>query len=98
MGSLSEKIKAIERVDHEVLAPLRGERRRGLLVLPDHLTPLRTRTHDGSPVPFAFARGDGALLPSASPAPALQRVRGRAHGVFVDDGPALMRMFLAATG
>jgi len=97
MGSLSEKIKAIERIDHDVLAPL-AARGAAILVLPDHLTPLRTRTHDGSPVPFVFARGDGALPPSASPAPAFSESEAERTGVFVDDGPALMRLFLEASG
>ena len=99
MGSLSEKIKAIERVDHEVLAPLVAEApSAAILVLPDHLTPLRTRTHDGAPVPFVFARADGALLASSSPAPAFSELDAGRTDVLVDDGPALMRMFLAATG
>ena len=54
MGDLREKVRAIERVDAEVLAPIMagcGERP-GVLVVPDHLTPLRTRTH---------AAGRGAL-------------------------------------
>jgi len=69
-----------------------------ILVLPDHPTPLRTRTHDGAPVPFCFARGDGGLLLSASPAPAFSESEAERTGVFVDDGPALMRLFLTATG
>ena len=98
MGSLSEKIKAIERVDHEVLAPLVASALApAVLVLPDHRTPLRTRTHDGSPVPFVFARGDGALLASAFPAPAFSELEAERTDVLVDDGPSLMRQFLAAT-
>jgi len=99
MGSLSEKIKAIERVDHEVLAPLAASTPApAILVLPDHLTPLRTRTHAGAPVPFVFARADGSLLASSSPAPAFSELEAERTDVLVDDGPALMRMFLAATG
>ncbi len=99
MGSLSEKIKAIERVDHEILAPLlEAAPAAGVLVLPDHLTPLRTRTHAGEPVPFVFARADGSLLAASSPAPAFSELEAGRTDVFVDDGPALMRMFLAATG
>jgi len=99
MGSLSEKIKAIERIDHEILAPLlEAAPSAGVLVLPDHLTPLRTRTHAGEPVPFVFARADGGLLAASSPAPAFSELEAGRTDVFVDDGPALMRMFLAATG
>jgi len=99
MGSLSEKIKAIERVDHEVLAPLlEAERSAAVLVLPDHHTPLRTRTHAAEPVPFVFGRADGALLAAASSAPAFSELEAERTDVFVEDGPSLMRMFLAATG
>jgi 2,3-bisphosphoglycerate-independent phosphoglycerate mutase len=99
MGSLSEKIKAIERIDHEVLAPLAASRPApAILVLADHLTPLRTRTHDGSPVPFVFGRADAGPLVASSPARAFSELDAERTGVFVDDGPALMRMFLAATG
>ena len=48
MGDLHEKIRAIERVDAEVLGPvLASPRRPAVLVLPDHYTLLRTRTHAG---------------------------------------------------
>lgn len=99
MGSLSEKIKAIERVDRDVLAPLASRSPApALLVLPDHLTPLRTRTHAAGPVPFVFARGDGVPLSPGHPAPAFSEHEAERTGLFVDDGPALMRMFLAAAG
>ncbi len=55
MGDLREKVRAIERVDAEVLAPiLASAGRPAVLVVPDHLTPLRTRTHAAGPVPFAI--------------------------------------------
>ncbi|HQG04133.1 MAG TPA: cofactor-independent phosphoglycerate mutase [Thermoleophilia bacterium] len=99
MGSLCEKIRAIERVDREVLAPLLAAvPAAAVLVLPDHQTPVRIRTHAGGPVPFVFARADGALLSSSSPAPAFSELEAERTGVFVDDGSTLMRMFLAATG
>lgn len=99
MGGLSEKIKAIERVDQEVLAPLLAAApAAGVLVLPDHHTPLRTRTHAGDPVPFVFARADGAPVEAPSPAPAFSELEAERTGLVVDGGPALMRRFLAATG
>ena len=62
MGDLREKVRAIERVDAEVLAPvLEALPRPYVLVLPDHYTPLATRTHSGDPVPFVV----GASLPGA---------------------------------
>ena len=50
-------MRAIELIDSEVFAPLlkgldnMGERYR-ILFLSDHYTPICTRTHDGTPVPY----------------------------------------------
>jgi 2,3-bisphosphoglycerate-independent phosphoglycerate mutase len=74
-GDLTEKIRAIERVDHEVLAPLLGAADPpAVMVLPDHHTPLRLRTHAAAPVPFVIAcpprpapTGGGAAVAGAGP-------------------------------
>ncbi|MCH5252859.1 MAG: cofactor-independent phosphoglycerate mutase [Lachnospiraceae bacterium] len=56
-GSVERKIKAIENIDTRILSHVTekmdasGEDYR-LLVLPDHPTPIRTRTHSSSPVPY----------------------------------------------
>jgi 2,3-bisphosphoglycerate-independent phosphoglycerate mutase len=60
-GNLAEKIRSIERLDEEVVGVLRkGLSLMGyayrLLILPDHATPLRTRTHSDEPAPFLFYR------------------------------------------
>ena len=58
-GDLSRKLEAIQNVESRVVAPIldeltaRGEDFR-LLLLSDHPTLLTTRTHDGSPVPYAI--------------------------------------------
>jgi len=60
MGSVDEKVKAIERVDGMVGSIL--ETFRGIVaVLPDHPTPIRVRNHTADPVPFAVRglRRDG---------------------------------------
>jgi len=59
MGSIEEKIKAIERFDKmvvgRVLEYLTGAREESrIVVCPDHPTFISTRTHDPSPVPFAL--------------------------------------------
>ncbi|MBN2233059.1 MAG: cofactor-independent phosphoglycerate mutase [Deltaproteobacteria bacterium] len=55
-GSLEKKIRAIEDLDRRLLGPLLEglERFAGyrLAVLPDHQTPIRTRTHAAGPVPY----------------------------------------------
>ena len=56
-GSIERKIKAIENLDSRVIRPVKegldasGEDYR-LLILPDHPTPIRARTHTSDPVPY----------------------------------------------
>ena len=98
MGDLREKVRAIERIDAEVLAPVLAVHgaRPGVLVVPDHLTPLRTRTHAPGPVPFVVSEslpgvgGGGAM--------AYGERQAAATGLVVKDGASLMRLFLEATG
>ena len=97
MGSLREKIRAIERIDAEVLAPiLSAPQHPAAMVLPDHQTLLATRTHAGPPVPFVISEphpglgGGGAMNFGESDA--------AATGLSVASGAELMRLFLEATG
>jgi 2,3-bisphosphoglycerate-independent phosphoglycerate mutase len=57
MGSVEEKVRAIERVDGMVGTILESFDGR-IAVLPDHPTPIRAKTHTADPVPFAV-RGMG---------------------------------------
>lgn len=58
-GDLSGKMKSLELIDEKIMGPVAeylkqsGEPYR-LLVLPDHPTPIRIRTHTADPVPFVF--------------------------------------------
>ena len=66
-GDVDAKIKALEAIDRDIVAPLRqalesqGEYR--LLISPDHPTPLRTKTHSHGSVPFAICGAN--IKPSA---------------------------------
>lgn len=56
-GSVEKKVQAIQYIDSRIIAPLvKGLRERGvdfrLLVLPDHPTPIRVRTHTADSVPY----------------------------------------------
>jgi 2,3-bisphosphoglycerate-independent phosphoglycerate mutase len=55
-GSIYNKIEAIQRVDTDIVGRLRGYGKDNLrvLVMPDHPTPIRTRTHSSDPVPFVL--------------------------------------------
>ncbi len=63
-GDAAEKIRALERIDAEIVAPvhayLKTQGAYRLLVSPDHPTLLRTKTHAHGDVPFAMC-GDGIL-------------------------------------
>ena len=58
-GELEHKIKSIEYIDERIIAAVKagletaGEDYR-ILVLPDHPTPIRCRTHTSDPVPFVL--------------------------------------------
>jgi len=59
MGSLKEKINAIERFDNEIVRPVTDalsdmDVSYKLLVLTDHYTPINLRTHKKGAVPFLF--------------------------------------------
>jgi 2,3-bisphosphoglycerate-independent phosphoglycerate mutase len=63
-GQLKEKIYSIEQIDEKVLSPVwnylerSGEDYR-ILLLPDHPTPLKIRTHSAEAVPFAlYTKGE----------------------------------------
>ncbi len=56
-AELENKITAIERIDGEILAPVLAYLRKSgedfkIMILPDHPTPIRIRTHTILPVPF----------------------------------------------
>ena len=56
-GSIERKIQAIEFLDHEVVQTVVDELRKAgedfrLLLMPDHPTPIRLRTHTADPVPY----------------------------------------------
>ncbi len=97
MGDLRAKMRAIERIDAEVLAPLlSAPQRPAAMVLPDHHTRLSTRTHADPPVPFVISEplqgsgGGGAMTFGETDA--------ATTGLFVSSGAELMRLFLEATG
>ena len=64
------------------------------MVLPDHPTPIRTRTHSPDPVPFALAGAavTGVLKETYSEANA------RRSGFRIDKGNELMEYFLKVEG
>jgi len=93
MGRADLKTEAIERIDELIVGPLvQGLTRLGdfaILLMPDHATPSRLKTHSPEPVPFAlmtaadFARSD-------RPQRRYTEAEGARTGLRVDDGCALI--------
>lgn len=64
------KIYAIEQIDEKILSPLlaylqTGGEDFGILLLPDHPTPVSLGTHIAAPVPYVIYSGQRELLPHA---------------------------------
>ena len=94
-GLVNEKVQAIENLDSKIIAPIKkalenaGEDHR-ILVLPDHPTFIRTRTHAADPVPYL-------LYDSTRQQKKITRYSEReaaATGIFEPQGCQLLTHFL----
>jgi len=94
-GLLEEKIQAIEDLDKRIIAPIKkameeaGEDFR-MLVLPDHPTPLKIRTHSADPVPYVLY--DSTMQRKA--VRGYTEAEAKAAGIFEPQGHKLMERFL----
>lgn len=88
------KIKAIELIDQRVLPTLlKGLEQYGdykVMILPDHPTPIVTRTHAKDPVPYLIYHKEQPKEGVAS----IDEESAKATGVFREYGPGLMEHFL----
>ncbi len=93
-GEAENKVKAIEFIDGRILArlldelPKYGEYR--ILIMPDHPTPLVTKTHASDPVPFL-------IYDSEKPAAGVDtfnETTAAATGIYYDHGPDIMKVLL----
>ena len=93
-GRADAKVEALERIDRDIVGPLRDALRRHgegrILVSPDHATLLRTKAHDRAPVPWAMAGTGLAGSGLAYNEPAADS----AGGPFHERGFELMERFL----
>ena len=90
-GLVKEKIQSISDLDHRLIAVVKeamdasGEDYR-MLILPDHPTPIRVRTHTGDPVPYLLydsTRQEKKLA-------IFSEAEARAAGVYQPDGYKLI--------
>lgn len=89
------KVRSIELIDERVLPILfEGLKKYDdykIMILPDHPTPIVTRTHASDPVPFLIYHKNGE---KESGVESINEESAKETGVFVDFGPSLMGRFL----
>jgi 2,3-bisphosphoglycerate-independent phosphoglycerate mutase len=96
MGRADLKREAIERIDELIVGPLLrelpalGDFR--ILLMPDHATPCKLKTHSNEPVPFAILGAAGEDRPSARRYTEADAAR---TGIAVDDGYRLIESLVA---
>ena len=89
-GEAENKVRAIELIDQKILGPMLGKLEAfgdyRLLIMPDHPTPLATRTHASDPVPFLLyqksAPKDGVEIFTEKTA--------AGTGLLIGHGPSIM--------
>jgi 2,3-bisphosphoglycerate-independent phosphoglycerate mutase len=94
-GLVKEKIQSIEKIDSELLAPLLEglvKWNYSILLLPDHPTPISTRTHSREPVPFAIYRSTGNI--NSGTTLRFTEKDAASTGVFIEQGHTLVDRLL----
>jgi len=88
VGSIDDKIEAIQRVDREVVSRICSWRPNALrlLVMPDHPTPIKTQTHSDEPVPFMLW-GPGFATNGAK---RFTEAEAKSTGLFIEEGYNIM--------
>ena len=94
-GEAENKVKAIELIDSLSLKPMLeylegcGDSYR-ILIMPDHPTPLETKTHSNKPVPYLIFDSENALEGVKS----FTENAAESTGNFVEHGPQIMNKLL----
>ena len=90
-GSIDDKIEAIEMVDSDVISRLKGQQGSlRMLVLPDHPTPIKVRTHTGEAVPFMLW-GEG-FKPNG--AKRFTEAEAKRTGLFIEEGYNIIKRLI----
>ena len=87
-GSIDDKVEAIQRIDKEVVNQLRswGNNELRVLIMPDHPTPVKSRTHAPDPVPFML----WGLGFTTNGAKRFTEAEAKGTGLFIDPGYNIM--------
>lgn len=94
-GEIYNKVKSIELIDKNIVSPVLKELSRykdfKLLLLPDHPTPIKLRTHTSDPVPFLIYSKNN---PIKHPHLSYNETDAKKTGYFINKGHKLMDYFL----
>jgi 2,3-bisphosphoglycerate-independent phosphoglycerate mutase len=90
------KVRAIELIDEKVLPVIiNGLEEIGddykIMILPDHPTPIVTKTHASDPVPYMIYKKSAE---KDSGVESINEETAKATGVYVDFGPSMMKKFI----
>lgn len=94
-GSVERKIRAIEYLDGRVIGPVFEQMKKlgedfCLLIMPDHPTPICTRTHSGNPVPYMLYDSTGEEARQWS----YNEKEAEESGNYIEEGYTLIRRLL----
>lgn len=94
-GNLANKIRAIEYIDKKVVKKLIAEMDKAdvpykMLIMPDHPTPVRYRTHTDDPVPYLIYNSEKELNNTWS----YNEKEAKESGNIIEEGHALMNRFI----
>ncbi|WP_320008759.1 cofactor-independent phosphoglycerate mutase [Maridesulfovibrio sp.] len=96
MGSVEDKVKSIERFDSRIVGPLLDKYpldQANYVITCDHYTPIETRTHDETPVPFIMT--SPRLI--ASGETSFTEETADRSGIIIPDGHKFMQWVLKKT-
>ena len=96
-GEKENKVKAIEYLSRRLIAPLvKGLKEEGfdysMLIMPDHATPLKLKTHTADPVPYILYRSYDEREPSAA---SYNEDSCAASGIIEEKGHTLIQKLLS---
>ncbi|MGA2409682.1 MAG: cofactor-independent phosphoglycerate mutase [Candidatus Binataceae bacterium] len=93
MGRADLKAEAIERIDELIIGPMLAQLPSfgdfALLLMPDHATPSKLKTHSNEPVPFAILQS-GAAASETNRGRRYTEADGRGTGLIVKQGHQLI--------
>ncbi len=97
-GNVEHKIKSIRDIDEIAISYLLEEIQQfddyTIIIMPDHPTPIKFRTHTSDPVPFLIYSSKAMKKPAASKyhAASFSEKSCTASGLYIDDASSILRL------